>query len=427
MDAGNNTKWNGTEIKTNGGNWNGADNYGGEGFWANIYDKYNKTKGKPHTDKANACGDILIPEHLKEYADEVQRGIDMQNCMLFRNEQTANANVILQLFCKSSTDYMFILAKRLNEGMYGRLLPIVKDALERDVDFRMIVGERNKACADLVEFLTNLKRFRVADFNWIQESYGLPIPPDFAVADKTLSRIETDNKTHNAVVRLAVSDDDPFGKIGRERVNAATFAFEHIWTLSNDPIMAKPSVRDAHAKHDERDKQTLVVNLYGAPGAGKSTGAAYIFYRLKDAGVNVELATEYAKDKVWEHHDEVFKDQCYIFGHQHFRISRLIGKVDVIVTDSPLLLGAYYSPEEYKCELSQIARKSFTKNALSFFIDRTKPYNPKGRFQTEEESNKVRDELLMFLDENGVNPVHVPGEEKGYSEIVERILEKLQQ
>ena len=42
----------------------------------------------------------------------------------------------------------------------------------------------------------------------------------------------------------------------------------------------------------------LVVNLTGAPGAGKSTGAAYVFSQLKMRGINCELVTEYAKDKV---------------------------------------------------------------------------------------------------------------------------------
>lgn len=41
-----------------------------------------------------------------------------------------------------------------------------------------------------------------------------------------------------------------------------------------------------------------VVNLFAQPGAGKSTGAAYIFAKLKMAGVNAELITEFAKDKV---------------------------------------------------------------------------------------------------------------------------------
>ena len=90
----------------------------------------------------------------------------------------------------------------------------------------------------------------------------------------------------------------------------------------------------------------LVVNLFGAPGSGKSTGAAYIFSQLKIAGVNAELVTEFAKDKVWENNEEVFKNQAYIFGEQSFKMSRCRDKVDVIVTDSPLLLSALYNSDE---------------------------------------------------------------------------------
>lgn len=46
-------------------------------------------------------------------------------------------------------------------------------------------------------------------------------------------------------------------------------------------------------------KKTLVINLFGAPGSGKSSGAAYIFSQLKKLGIDCELVTEYAKDKCW--------------------------------------------------------------------------------------------------------------------------------
>ena len=41
----------------------------------------------------------------------------------------------------------------------------------------------------------------------------------------------------------------------------------------------------------------LIINLFGAPGAGKSTGAAYVFSQLKAAGVNAELVTRYGKEQ----------------------------------------------------------------------------------------------------------------------------------
>lgn len=57
----------------------------------------------------------------------------------------------------------------------------------------------------------------------------------------------------------------------------------------------------------------IVVNLFGAPGAGKSTGAAYIFSLLKMAGVNAELVTEFAKDKTWEHNTKALDNQVYMY------------------------------------------------------------------------------------------------------------------
>lgn len=36
------------------------------------------------------------------------------------------------------------------------------------------------------------------------------------------------------------------------------------------------------------EKKTLVVNLFAGPGAGKSTGAAYIFSKLKMLGYDCE-------------------------------------------------------------------------------------------------------------------------------------------
>ena len=65
--------------------------------------------------------------------------------------------------------------------------------------------------------------------------------------------------------------------------------------------------------------KTIVINLFGAPGAGKSTGAAYIFALLKIAGIEAELVTEFAKDKVWEGNTAVFETQAYSFGKQSYR------------------------------------------------------------------------------------------------------------
>jgi adenylate kinase family enzyme len=171
----------------------------------------------------------------------------------------------------------------------------------------------------------------------------------------------------------------------------------------------------------------ILVNLYGAPGSGKSTGAAYIFSKLKMAGVDAELVTEFAKDKVWEESKAPFDNQAYMFGKQYFRISRCADKVDVIVTDSPLPLSIFYnSTEVLGKEFNEMVMKvANSYERMDYLIYRVKPYNPNGRFQTEEESNKLADELVDFLDFYEIDFKPTSGSIEGYDKIVEEILKAL--
>ena len=75
---------------------------------------------------------------------------------------------------------------------------------------------------------------------------------------------------------------------------------------------------------------TLIVNLFAGPGAGKSTAAAYIFSKLKMAGINAEYVTEFAKDKTWEENQKVLNCQFYISGKQAFRLARVYAPVSVL-------------------------------------------------------------------------------------------------
>jgi nicotinamide riboside kinase len=165
------------------------------------------------------------------------------------------------------------------------------------------------------------------------------------------------------------------------------------------------------------EKKSIIVNLFGGPGTGKSTGASYVFSKLKLLGIDAEYASEYAKDKVWEQNAAVFDCQFYITGKQAFRICRLVGKVDVIVTDSPILMGAIYGEDYLKPAISGEFNKYGNKNH-NYFLCRKKTYNPNGRKQTEAQAKEIDGKIKTLLDENGVPYKTVDATEEGYNQIV---------
>ena len=62
---------------------------------------------------------------------------------------------------------------------------------------------------------------------------------------------------------------------------------------------------------------------------------------------------------------------------------------------------------------------------VNFFLNRVKPYNPKGRNQSEKESDAISDEVLMLLYEYGIDCEHVNGDSEGYQYIVDQVCKLL--
>lgn len=157
--------------------------------------------------------------------------------------------------------------------------------------------------------------------------------------------------------------------------------------------------------------KTLVLNLYGAPGSGKSTTAASTFSLLKLAGVNAELVTEYAKEVAWADNHSLLANQLYISAKQHNRIHRLQGKVEVIVTDSPLLQGLAYFPSHYPEMFTETIRWFNDQfHNINFLVHRVKAYNPKGRLQTESESDEKQKDIRKLLRDCGQSYYEINGD-----------------
>lgn len=153
--------------------------------------------------------------------------------------------------------------------------------------------------------------------------------------------------------------------------------------------------------------ETLILNLYGGPGAGKSTIAAGVFNALKQEGKSVELVHEFAKDLTWEGRLKTLEFQPYVLGKQLYRIWRLLGQVDIVITDSPILLGLHYAdplttpPGFYE----MIKQYQVMWNSLDVVLKRDPkyhPYDPKGRNQTEEEAMAIDRSLVEILEDNSV-------------------------
>lgn len=149
---------------------------------------------------------------------------------------------------------------------------------------------------------------------------------------------------------------------------------------------------------------TKIVNLYGGPGTGKSTLAALVFARLKMDGKSVELVTEFAKDLVWEGRSFTLENQLYVLAKQHHRIHRLMGKVEYIVTDSPILLSIIYAKDATRLFEQFILELNSRMDTRNFLLQRAdRPYDSAGRNQTLEEAIEIDKDIEALLYQNSID------------------------
>lgn len=149
-----------------------------------------------------------------------------------------------------------------------------------------------------------------------------------------------------------------------------------------------------------------IINMFAGPGAGKSTVAAGLFYALKKQHKSVELITEYAKDLVYS--DQIVflqGNQEFVFAEQNRRQHVLAGKVDIAITDSPLMLSHIYA-NQYENRLPEQRLNTFLKHVtqvfnsydnINFFLKRAESFQQFGRVQTFDESIEIDNRLMSCL------------------------------
>jgi adenylate kinase family enzyme len=158
-----------------------------------------------------------------------------------------------------------------------------------------------------------------------------------------------------------------------------------------------------------------IINIVGAPNAGKSTLSSEIFVALKKRHMNVEHINEYVKQLVWQEKMDKINDQYYLARNQVKILESVVKKVDISICDSPLIISAFYN--EYNEEnMSNVKRtRKFIFDNISYFEtiaenvyiflerDGNTPYMNVGRIHNEDESNEINHLMKQFLDRNGIS------------------------
>lgn len=175
----------------------------------------------------------------------------------------------------------------------------------------------------------------------------------------------------------------------------------------------------------------VVVNMFAGPGAGKSTTAAGMFTLFKiHNGIRCELVTEYAKELVWEERSHTFENQFYLFAKQQHRVWRVANKVDITITDSPILLSNIYGKHYnrycandsfYDYVLTEFKRY----NNINLFIERKKEYAEYGRNESLEEALKVDEMIKAYLDDNNLPYISIEGTTNGINIAARKVFDLL--
>ena len=119
--------------------------------------------------------------------------------------------------------------------------------------------------------------------------------------------------------------------------------------------------------------------------------AATIFAELKKQRINVELVTEKAKSLHYEKRFGLLENyQDFILAKQIRKMTIPYGHVDVIVTDSPILMSHVYASQDYPaCFYDWVDHAYNSFDNIDIFLDRVVPFSEEGRHHNEEEAGII--------------------------------------
>lgn len=154
-------------------------------------------------------------------------------------------------------------------------------------------------------------------------------------------------------------------------------------------------------------KIPIIINAFGGPGSGKSTACMEICAGLKKMGYSAEYVQEYAKDLIYDNQMDLLdgseRNQFLILAEQLKRMDFYYGKVDFIVTDSPILLNGIYNQELTPAYNEMIQNLHSQYKNFCFFVKRDpESFEQSGRIHNLDESIHKDHEIMDMLKQNNI-------------------------
>ncbi len=143
-----------------------------------------------------------------------------------------------------------------------------------------------------------------------------------------------------------------------------------------------------------------VINLFAAPGTGKTTTGQILSGLLSMADYRVEYIPEFAKFATLAKNRAALTDQIYMFAKQENRLNVLRdADLDFVVMDGPLPIALLFQPEGYYQGYEPLVLEVFRSYENVNFYLRKNPsfaYKHHGRNETESQSQEL-DRVLREL------------------------------
>lgn len=169
-----------------------------------------------------------------------------------------------------------------------------------------------------------------------------------------------------------------------------------------------------------------VINLFGAPGAGKSTTMLGLTYKMKMMGLSAENTPEFFKELIFEESSTAkFGGQLHILDNQNIRLARLKGKNDFTISDCPLPLIGFYTEEDYIQGFHELTSNLFNQyDNLNYFILRKHEYESEKRIHDELQSDNIAIELPIYLQKHGVKVTYIESCENLVDKIIDDLIKR---